>query len=535
MTSQTVSPSLNSSSADAESQASSTFYSEWSVRRICLWVAAAFLLLFLVTFLTVAPQIQQRLDRQTMDRLAQSGVDGATLSFDWDYRNLTVLGYLPDNVSPSELALALRGTSEQPSAFFASGIRNLRLNLDEGVPVANSFTEDVLFVQVSGDNTIVTLSGVVQNEVQRKILVDALLESGVGGIADKLNVQSVTDTKAVNQRIAVLAELLQELGPEQSYRSEVKMTEDDLFYRVSARDKESAFAIERSVASDIANFNVTGGVELLSLDRLELLAKSNGEKITLAGKVFSAAQKKQLVFAASEAIGDQNVVDNLTLAALTSDSSELMTHVESMAAVISRFAPGITGDVALQNGELSVNAEAGSEGVRNYLVQSTSDATNAGLKVVNNIRVFMPQEDSQALQLALDELIDEVRQTVVFSSGESVLSREAMQTLDKVAEKISNYSGLVVEIEGHTDNVGRAGINEQLSQTRANSVRSYLTSALSNRASGDSTDLVGSNSQLIAVGYGHRRPIESNDTAEGRQANRRVHFTVLKQPDGLSG
>jgi len=208
-----------------------------------------------------------------------------------------------------------------------------------------------------------------------------------------------------------------------------------------------------------------------------------------------------------------------------------MAHVESMAAVISRFAPGITGDVMLQNGELTVNAEAGSESVRNYLVSSTAAATEAGLSVVDNIRVFMPEDDSRSLQLALDELVEEVRRTVVFPSGTSELTPVAKLTLDKVAQKIGGYSGLVVEIEGHTDNVGRAGINEQLSQTRANLVRSYLADRLNGQQSGGP----GSISRLIAVGYGHRRPIETNDTAEGRQANRRVHFTVLKQPQGLNG
>jgi len=111
------------------------------------------------------------------------------------------------------------------------------------------------------------------------------------------------------------------------------------------------------------------------------------------------------------------------------------------------------------------------------------------------------------------------------------LTPVAKLTLDKVAQKIGGYSGLVVEIEGHTDNVGRAGINEQLSQTRANLVRSYLADRLNGQQSGGP----GSISRLIAVGYGHRRPIETNDTAEGRQANRRVHFTVLKQPQGLNG
>ena len=541
MTSVSPNPELYSSdSTDIGLQTSSSVDStrvdsDWSEMRIRLWIAGAFLLLFIVTLLIVAPQIQQRLDRQTMDRLEQAGISSATLEFDWNYRNLTVGGYLPDDVSAAELAVALRGTTEQPSAFFAKGIRNLTLRIDEDVPVASAFVEEDLLIQVIGAGTAVKLTGVVQNESQRKVLVDAMLASGMNAVSDNLDVQSVEDTETVNQRVTVLAGLLRELGPERSQRAEVRLTENELFYRITARDKESASAIEQSVAADIADFNVTGGVELLSQNLLDLSAESNGEKITLAGKVFSAAQQKQLVFAASEAIGASNVVDNLTLAAHTSDSFTLMTHVESMAAVISRFAPGITGAVVLQNDELTVNAEAGSEAVKNYLVSSTSAASQAGLSVVDNIRVFMPQDDSQALQMALDELIDEVRRTVVFPSGESELSLVAMQTLDKIAQKISGYSGLVVEIEGHTDNVGRAGINEQLSQTRANSVRNYLTARLNTQSSGESSGQSGGNSKLIAVGYGHRRPIESNDTAEGRQANRRVHFTVLKQPEGLTG
>ena len=122
-----------------------------------------------------------------------------------------------------------------------------------------------------------------------------------------------------------------------------------------------------------------------------------------------------------------------------------------------------------------------------------------------------------------DKLIDEVRERVVFASGDSELTPDAKQTLDKVAAQISDFSDLLVEIEGHTDNVGRASVNEQLSQNRANAVRNYLT-----QSAVDS-------SRLIAVGYGHRRPIDDNDTAEGRQANRRVHFTVLKRPENNSG
>lgn len=533
MTTQSVTPNSDNPNSDNNLQSipdtvsartTSADDSAWGDMRIWMWIASAFFLLFLLTLLIVAPQIQQRLDMQAKDRLEQAGINIAALDLDWDYRNLTVSGYLPEDVSPSQLAYILRGTSEQSSAFFADGIRHLRLNLDEGLPVGGGFNDDTLLVQISGDNTIATLHGVVQNEAQRKTLVDAMLASGVGSVLDELDVLSVADTSPVSLRVTALSNMLRELGPDQIHRSEIKMTEDELYYRITALNKESALSIEQAASVNISNFNVTGGVELLSTTELDLLAESDGEKIVLSGEIYSASHRKRLVFAASEAVGIRNVVDSLVMAGETSDASSLMTRVDSMAEVISRLAPGISGNVMLKNVELIVDAETGSEEVRDYLLASTDAALNAGLNVIENIQVIVPQDDSRTLQLALNELISEVRETVVFSSGETGLSPAAMLTLDKVAQRISKYSSLVVEIEGHTDNVGRAGVNERLSQSRANAVRSYLAEKL-----------VGNNSQLIAVGYGHRRPIETNDTAEGRQANRRVHFTVLKKPENLNG
>ena len=165
-----------------------------------------------------------------------------------------------------------------------------------------------------------------------------------------------------------------------------------------------------------------------------------------------------------------------------------------------------------------IDADAGSEPVRDYLLTAAASARSSGLNVTENVRLYLPVDDAQALQTKLDGLIDEVRDSVVFASGDSVLTPRAMQSLNKVSAHISEYSDLMVEIEGHTDNVGRAIVNEQLSQSRASAVRNYLAQSVDG-------------GRLIAVGYGHRKPIDSNDTAEGRQANRRVHFTVLRRPE----
>jgi OOP family OmpA-OmpF porin len=72
----------------------------------------------------------------------------------------------------------------------------------------------------------------------------------------------------------------------------------------------------------------------------------------------------------------------------------------------------------------------------------------------------------------------------------------------------------VLEIDGHTDSIGRASYNEALSQRRAQSVSSYLSSK-----GFDSN-------KLKAVGYGESDPIASNLKKSGRAKNRRIEFIV---------
>jgi len=81
----------------------------------------------------------------------------------------------------------------------------------------------------------------------------------------------------------------------------------------------------------------------------------------------------------------------------------------------------------------------------------------------------------------------------------------------KVADFMKQYPKTTAVIEGHTDNRGSYKYNIKLSDKRAESVRDYLVEKF-----GIETD------RLSTKGYGYTKPIESNDTAEGRQANRRV-------------
>ncbi len=96
-------------------------------------------------------------------------------------------------------------------------------------------------------------------------------------------------------------------------------------------------------------------------------------------------------------------------------------------------------------------------------------------------------------------------------------SDPVLEAVRKILEEHAEITRLAVE--GHTDNVGKAEYNDRLSQRRANSVLKWLTKHGIARA------------RLEAHGFGMRRPIESNFTAEGREHNRRVEFHI-KELDG---
>lgn len=103
---------------------------------------------------------------------------------------------------------------------------------------------------------------------------------------------------------------------------------------------------------------------------------------------------------------------------------------------------------------------------------------------------------------------------VLFASGRSTLKPAAREKLAKISGIVLAHPGLKLEVEGHTDSVGREAYNQTLSEQRAQGARDYLVS-----------QGVSANS-IVSRGFGSTKPIGSNDTAEGRQSNRRVELIV---------
>jgi len=110
-----------------------------------------------------------------------------------------------------------------------------------------------------------------------------------------------------------------------------------------------------------------------------------------------------------------------------------------------------------------------------------------------------------------------VLRNVFFDTGKATLRPESYPELNKLAQVFTLYPKLVIEISGHTDDVGSDSKNKILSANRAKAVVAYLIS-------------VGvAETHLVAVGYGEEQPVADNKTKEGKQLNRRVEAKVLSK------
>jgi outer membrane protein OmpA-like peptidoglycan-associated protein len=107
---------------------------------------------------------------------------------------------------------------------------------------------------------------------------------------------------------------------------------------------------------------------------------------------------------------------------------------------------------------------------------------------------------------------------IVFKTGSAEIDvAKSEKTLKAIHEIIMNYPGLMVQVEGHTDNVGNAKSNLALSQKRADAVMNHLIKTYKTEAR-----------RLKAKGFGDTVPIADNKTEGGRAKNRRVDFSVTK-------
>ena len=121
-------------------------------------------------------------------------------------------------------------------------------------------------------------------------------------------------------------------------------------------------------------------------------------------------------------------------------------------------------------------------------------------------KIIVTEEDKKVVDEAIKNLEFDLGKATIRSTSHASLNRVASLLIEK------NFS---LKLAGHTDNTGSLQTNLRLSKERAESVKAYLVSKGANA------------SRIEAVGYGPNQPIATNATAEGRQQNRRVEFTLF--------
>lgn len=191
-----------------------------------------------------------------------------------------------------------------------------------------------------------------------------------------------------------------------------------------------------------------------------------------------------------------------------------------------RVMAGLDALSLLNNGSLIVTPEAVS-------VTGNTGNTEANARITQILADKLSQTDHFAINVTYLEALDPLaglptaeecmaniqalqdETKIAFEPGSGTLDESAAAIIDTLAEELNACPDLQIEIQGHTDSQGRESMNQALSQTRALAV---LTALQERRVL---------TKGFLALGYGESQPIADNDTAEGREANRRIEFVRI--------
>ncbi len=130
------------------------------------------------------------------------------------------------------------------------------------------------------------------------------------------------------------------------------------------------------------------------------------------------------------------------------------------------------------------------------------------------LRSAMAHSNATSIQRTGDAISVTFKGDVLFPTGSSAIQPGAYVEIDRMAQVLQQYPETRIRIEGHTDSTGSEQTNLELSQRRAEAVKTALISR------GIAPE------RVTALGYGESRPIASNATPEGRQLNRRVEVFI---------
>ena len=453
--------------------------------------------------------------------LAQNGIDPSGLTFDATYRNVEVDGELPAGFTAEEIEEVLEGNNFEETDDDNDGegedIRNATVIALAAAPQAFAAID----VDVDSDGETITLTGTVPSEEHEAELIAAAESTGLN-VVEEITVAGLEPSADnADAQIGRMAGVIGGLGVGTFVLADLMIDDDGpVTGRIEALDAAGAGTFGDLVDGEQVDVGAPPELGPLGVD-----VNYDGDRIVLDGTVFSEDERASLVSAAADVVGEENVVDNLTISEVDAAVEGTPAKVDSLAAAIGTFGGLQSADGSLSDTDLTVNGVANDEAARAATDGAIEAAAGADVRPGGEITVpeapeVSLEEEVDLLQAELDALQDEIRENVVFDSNSAELTPAAQGTLDKVAAAMQRFSRPVVEVGGHTDSVGPPEFNVDLSQRRTDSVQAYLN--------GQGVDLA----RLQSIGFGEANPIGDNLTEEGRLQNRRVEFIARASFDG---
>ncbi len=223
--------------------------------------------------------------------------------------------------------------------------------------------------------------------------------------------------------------------------------------------------------------------------------------VTLIGRVKDQASLDAIVKAAIDQYGADRVTNQLVV-----DVNATSPSVDMAKLFTWQKSAGNT-SLAIQDKTVVLTGTVADDIVKVAQAQTVQEVLGDGYTVDNQLQVAgdsnMAKDSSCAATL---------KSSIEFATGQAALTSKGKAIVDQVAMCLKDGR---FEVAGHTDSQGQASRNQTLSEARAASVVAYLATQ------GIAAD------RMTAKGYGQTQPIASNDTATGRQQNRRITFVAL--------
>ena len=222
--------------------------------------------------------------------------------------------------------------------------------------------------------------------------------------------------------------------------------------------------------------------------------------IIFGGIVNNTSSRKSIIDNARVQFKKRPVLDKIQ----TGSDIASAPDISSLLAAASLLKDGA--EVLIDGDKLNVQAEVNSE------IQAKNLNTRFARAFLGSFESNISVNVHQVCLSKLNNLVAE--SSIHFDIGASTIQAKIIAVIDAIFATISGCPDIEMQINGHTDNTGSSAKNLALSLERAQSVVAQLI------------DRGLKPSQFLAQGYGAEQPIESNDTAEGRAANRRIEFKL---------